>query len=84
MFNSTSKEVIIFLMSVFVLILFLGIFLIILAFRHPKKGLAHKKEIEELKTMYQNTLLQSQLEVQEQTPCYTEFPNLGYYPRKRY
>lgn len=67
MFNSTSKEVIIFLLSVFVLILLLGTFLVVLAFKHQKKGLAYNREIEELKVKYENTLLQSQLEVQEQT-----------------
>jgi len=67
MLNTLSKDVVVFILSVFLLILFLSAFLIILVFMHQKKGLAFNKKIEDLKVRYENTLLHSQLEVQEQT-----------------
>lgn len=67
MFSGIDNQVIIFVFSVFVLIITFCVFLIVLAYKHQNKAIAYNKEIEQLKTTYQNTLLQSQLEVQEQT-----------------
>lgn len=67
MFESTKDQIIIFVLSVLILILFLSLFLILLVYKHQKRGVAFNKEIEELRIKYENTLLQSQLEVQEQT-----------------
>jgi two-component system, NarL family, sensor kinase len=67
MFDNPREEIVVFVLCVFILILFLSVFLIMLVYKHQKKGIAYSREIEDLRVKYENTLLQSQLEVQEQT-----------------
>ncbi len=47
--------------------LLLGLFILSLSILHSKKALSHKKERELLQQQYESLLLQSQIEIQEQT-----------------
>lgn len=64
----TSPELIIILIIISVfLMLALVVFITIIIYRYQQKQNAYFKDIESLKASHQNTLLQSQLEIQEQT-----------------
>ncbi len=68
MFNQASGNSLIILIVVFITLLSLfGVFIVTIIYRYQKKQIAYYKEMEELKATHENTLLQSQLEVQEQT-----------------
>lgn len=65
--NNTTQVVIIFIISCTILILLLITFITVIIYRYQNKQHAFFKNLEELKIIHQNTLLQSQLEIQEQT-----------------
>ena len=67
MLKAPTEFVIIFIIISVILILFLIIFITIIIYRYQQKQNAYFKDIESLKASHQNTLLQSQLEIQEQT-----------------
>ncbi len=67
MFNSSTQSIIIFVLTSTLLILFLVGFITMIIYRYKQKQNAYYKDIEELKIVYENALLQSQLEMQEQT-----------------
>lgn len=64
----TSPELIIILIIISVLLMLaLVVFITIIIYRYQQKQNTYFKDIESLKASHQNTLLQSQLEIQEQT-----------------
>lgn len=67
MLNSSSQNIIVFVILCTILILLLISFVAFILFRYQQKQNAYFKDIESLKTSYENTMLQSQLEIQEQT-----------------
>lgn len=67
MFNSPVNNLIFFVLFIIFLILLLCAFIILIIYKYQKKRNSFLKDIEEIKITHQNTLLQSQLEVQEQT-----------------
>jgi len=67
MFSSPVDNLIFFIVFTIFLILFLCAFVILIIYKYQKKRNSFLRDIEEIKIAHQNTLLQSQLEVQEQT-----------------
>lgn len=67
MFNTPTEFTIVFIVFSVLLILLLVIFITIIIYRYQQKQNIYFKEIESLKISYENTLLQSQLEIQEHT-----------------
>jgi two-component system, NarL family, sensor kinase len=67
MFNKSQQNLIIFIIVVVILLVLFGTFIITIIYRYQKKQIIYFTEMEELKAAHENTLLQSQLEVQEQT-----------------
>ncbi|MEJ7625304.1 MAG: sensor histidine kinase [Ferruginibacter sp.] len=65
--NASAKGIIIFIILCTLIILILITFITVIIYRYQKKQHAYFKELEELKVVHQNNLLQSQLEIQEQT-----------------
>ncbi|MEO6253287.1 MAG: sensor histidine kinase [Ferruginibacter sp.] len=65
--NPSTQGIIIFIAGIsFLLLLFIS-FIVTIVYKYQQKQNAHFKDIETLKTSHENTLLQSQLEIQEQT-----------------
>lgn len=67
MLSQSERNFIIFIVSVLILLTIFGVFIVTLIYKYQKRQIAYFKEMEELKSAHENTLLQSQLEVQEQT-----------------
>ncbi len=67
MLKAPTEFIIIFIFISVLLILALGVFITIIIFRYQQKQNSYFMDIESLKISYQNSLLQSQLEIQEQT-----------------
>lgn len=67
MLKPYSEFLIIFLIVTVILILMLAIFVIIIIYKYKQKQNVYYKELEELKINHENALLQTQLEIQEQT-----------------
>ncbi len=67
MLKAPSVFIIVFIAVSVMLILTMAIFISLIIFRYQQKQNAYFKDIEALKTSHQNILLQSQLEIQEQT-----------------
>ncbi len=67
MLKAPTEFIIIFIFISVLLILALGVFITIIIFRYQQKQNSYFIDIESLKISYQNSLLQSQLEIQEQT-----------------
>ncbi len=67
MLKAPTEFVIIFIIISVILILALIVFITIIIYRYQQKQNAYFKDIEALQTSHQNALLQSQLEIQEQT-----------------
>jgi len=67
MFSSTSQSIIIFIVVCTIIILVLITFITIIIYKYQKKQNIYFKNIEELEIRHKNTLLESQLEIQEQT-----------------
>jgi two-component system, NarL family, sensor kinase len=68
MFKTSDRFLIIaFIIVTVVLMLLLVTFIVSIIYRYQQKQNVYFKDIETLKINYQNTLLQSQLEIQEQT-----------------
>lgn len=65
--QNTSTDIAIFLLITTFLIVLMGIFVIVLAFRHNKRQLTYQQKLKEIETSYEKTLLATQLEIQEQT-----------------
>ena len=67
MYNPSTQGIIIFIAGIaFLLLLFIS-FIITIIYKYQQKQNAHYSDIERLKESHQNALLQSQLEIQEQT-----------------
>lgn len=67
MFNQSSQAIIIFAICVAILFLLFAVFIVTIIYRYQQKKLTFYKDLETIKTTHQNELLQSQLEIQEQT-----------------
>ncbi len=67
MSKAPTEFIISFIIISVILILALVIFITIIIYRYQQKQNAYFKDIETLKTSHQNAMLQSQLEIQEQT-----------------
>ena len=67
MYNPTTQGIIILIAGItFLMLLFIS-FIVTIVYKYQQKQNAYFKDIESLKASHQNTLLQSQLEIQEQT-----------------
>jgi len=67
MHNPSSQGIIIFIAGITTLLLVFISFIITIVYKYQQKQNAYFKDIETLKATHENTLLQSQLEIQEQT-----------------
>ena len=67
MHNPGTQGIIILIVGITILLLLLISFIITIVYKYQQRQNAHFKDIETLKTSHENTLLQSQLEIQEQT-----------------
>jgi len=64
---STNHDLTLNVLSITFLILLLAGFILSILFRYRKKQIAYLKELESIKSEYEKTILNSQLEIQEQT-----------------
>jgi signal transduction histidine kinase len=67
MLKAPTEFVIVFIIISVLLILALIVFISVIIYRYQQKQNTYFKDIESLKAVHENTLLQSQLEIQEQT-----------------
>ena len=67
MYDQSTQGIIIFIAGTSFLLLLLISFIVSIAYKYQQKQNAYFKDIETLKSSHENTLLQSQLEIQEQT-----------------
>ena len=67
MFSSSAQEIIVFIVACTILILLLITFITVIIYRYQQKQNAYYRNLKELKVAHENELLQSQLEMQEQT-----------------
>jgi two-component system, NarL family, sensor kinase len=67
MLKAPAEFVVIFIVVSVLLLLILVVFIVIIIYRYQQKQNIYFKDIETLKTSHENILLQSQLEIQEQT-----------------
>lgn len=67
MLKAPTELIVVFIIVSILLILILVVLISIIIFRYQQKQNIYYREIESLKISYQNSLLQSQLEIQEQT-----------------
>jgi signal transduction histidine kinase len=67
MLKAPTEFVIVFIIISVLLILALIVFISVIIYRYQQKQNTYYKDIESLKAAHENTLLQSQLEIQEQT-----------------
>ncbi len=67
MFSSSSEAIVIFIVVCTLLIALLIGFITAMIYRYQQKQNSYFKEVEELKIAHSNEMLQSQLEIQEQT-----------------
>jgi len=67
MFNTQKDSIIIFIICIVILLVLFCTFIITLIYKYQKRQIAYYKDLEELKAFHENTLLQSQLEMQEET-----------------
>ncbi len=67
MHNPSTQGIVIFIAGITILLLLFISFIITIVYKYQQRQNAYFKDIETLKTSHENTLLQSQLEIQEQT-----------------
>jgi two-component system NarL family sensor kinase len=67
MHNSSVQGIIIFIAGVSLLLAGLISFIVTIVYKYQQKQNAYYKDIAEIKTKYENALLKSQIEIQEQT-----------------
>ncbi len=67
MLKAPTEFVIVFILVSVLLILGMAVFISMIIYRYQQKQNAYFKDIETLQTLHENTLLQSQVEIQEQT-----------------
>jgi two-component system, NarL family, sensor kinase len=67
MFSQPERNFIIFIVAVLILLVIFAAFIISIIYKYQRRQISYFKAMEELKSAHENTLLQSQLEVQEQT-----------------
>jgi len=67
MLKAPTEFIIIFIIVSVILVLVLAVFISIIIYKYQQKQNIYFKEIEELKILHENSLLQAQLEIQEQT-----------------
>jgi two-component system, NarL family, sensor kinase len=66
MYDQSTQGIIIFIAGTSFILLLLICFIVSIVYKYQQKQNAYFKDIETLKTSHENTLLQSQLEIQEQ------------------
>lgn len=67
MLKAPTEFIVVFIITSVVLILLLTVFITVIIYRYQQKQNTYFKNIETLKSSYENALLQAQLEIQEQT-----------------
>lgn len=67
MHNPSTQGIIILIAGICFIVLLFICFIVSIVYKYQQKQNAHLKDIEAIKVSHQNTLLQSQLEIQEQT-----------------
>jgi two-component system NarL family sensor kinase len=67
MFSGTKESIVVLIVCVILLVSLLSAFIIAIIYKYQQRQIKYFKEMEELKSTYENTLLQSQVEMQEQT-----------------
>ena len=67
MFESNTEEIIIFVVICTLLLLTLIAFIAVIIYKYQKKQHSYFKDLEELKSIHKTNLLQTQIEMQEQT-----------------
>ena len=67
MHNSSTQGIIILIIGISLLLLLFILFIVTIVYRYQQKQYLYLNEIASLKTAYENSKLQSQLEIQEQT-----------------
>ena len=65
--DSATQGIIVFIAGISFLLILLISFIVAIVYKYQQKQNAYFKDIETLKAVHENTLLQSQLEIQEQT-----------------
>jgi len=65
--NSNTENIVVLILSCTAFILLLVAFVTVIVFKYQKRQHLYFENIEQLKAIYQTTLLESQLEIQEQT-----------------
>ncbi len=67
MYNSSEQGIIVFVAIASALILAMAVFISYIIYRYQQKQNKYYNELENLKIMHENDILQSQIEIQEQT-----------------
>lgn len=67
MFNTNTEEIIVFVVICTLLLLTLIAFITIIIYKYQKKQHSYFRDMEELKSLHKTDLLQTQIEMQEQT-----------------
>lgn len=67
MYNQATQHLIYFVIAISILILLLAGLIAFMIFRYQNKHLNYTKELNDLKAEHENSILQTQLEIQEQT-----------------
>mgnify|MGYP000925301538 CR=1 FL=1 len=67
MFNQESQQIVVFVISISFLILLLAGLIAFMIFRYQNKQLIYSKALSDLQTIHEKSILQAQLEIQEQT-----------------
>ncbi len=67
MYNPSIQGIVVFVIGISLLLLLFVSFIVTIVYKYQQKQNAYNKGMEELKTKYENALLHSQLEIQEQT-----------------
>ena len=65
--QDTSYNITVFLLVTIFLIMLMGVFIITILFIHRKKQIAYLEKIKDIEANYEKNILQTQLEIQEQT-----------------
>jgi two-component system, NarL family, sensor kinase len=67
MYSPSTQGIIVFIIGIVTLLLIFISFIVTIVYKYQQRQNAHQKDIEALKASHENTLLQSLLEMQEQT-----------------
>lgn len=67
MFSAFTIELVVFVLCVAVIVILLCVFIIIAVYRYQQKQFLYSEELKELRSIYENNILSSKIEIQEQT-----------------